>query len=87
MARGSTLNLAGAAFSGAATVALTVLVTRNFSKPVAGAFFTAISLFLIAETAATDTAATGTMAARRMAETRSSRPIDLRPAMKFTRPT
>jgi O-antigen/teichoic acid export membrane protein len=52
VARGSTLNLAGAAFSGAATVALTVLMTRNFSKPAAGAFFTAISLFLIAETAA-----------------------------------
>ncbi len=52
VARGSTLNLAGAAFSGAATVAVTILVTRNFSKPVAGAFFTAISLFLIAETAA-----------------------------------
>jgi O-antigen/teichoic acid export membrane protein len=52
VARGSTLNLAGAAFSGAATVALTVLMTRNFSKPVAGAFFTAVSLFLIAETAA-----------------------------------
>ncbi len=53
VARGSTLNLAGAAFSGAATVALTVIVTRTFSKPLAGAFFAAISLFLIAETAAT----------------------------------
>src|SRR5262249_51983404 len=53
VARGSTLNLAGAAFSGAAAVALTVVVTRSFSKPLAGAFFTAISLFLIAETAAT----------------------------------
>jgi O-antigen/teichoic acid export membrane protein len=53
VARGSTLNLAGAAFSGVAAVALTVVVTRSFSKPLAGAFFTAISLFLIAETAAT----------------------------------
>jgi O-antigen/teichoic acid export membrane protein len=52
VARGSTLNLAGAAFSGAATVAVTLLVTRHFSKPVAGAFFTALSLFLIVETAA-----------------------------------
>lgn len=52
VARGSTLNLAGAAFSGAATVALTVLVTRSFSKAAAGAFFTATSVFLIAETAA-----------------------------------
>jgi O-antigen/teichoic acid export membrane protein len=52
VARGSTLNLAGAAFSGAATVGVTLLVTRHFSKPVAGAFFTALSLFLIVETAA-----------------------------------
>jgi O-antigen/teichoic acid export membrane protein len=53
VARGSTLNLVGAAFSGATTVAFTVIVTRTFSMPLAGAFFTAISLFLIAETAAT----------------------------------
>ena len=53
VARGSTLNLAGAAFSGAAAVALTVVVTRSFSQPLAGAFFTAVSLFLIAQTAAT----------------------------------
>jgi len=52
VARGSTLNLAGAAFSGAATVGVTLVVTRHFSKPVAGAFFTALSLFLIVETAA-----------------------------------
>lgn len=52
VARGSTLNLAGAAFSGVATVGVTLIVTRHFSKPVAGAFFTALSLFLIIETAA-----------------------------------
>jgi O-antigen/teichoic acid export membrane protein len=52
VARGSTLNLAGAAFSGAATVGVTLIVTRHFSRPVAGAFFTALSLFLIVETAA-----------------------------------
>jgi O-antigen/teichoic acid export membrane protein len=52
VARGSTLNLAGAAFSGLATVGVTLIVTRHFSKPVAGAFFTALSLFLIIETAA-----------------------------------
>jgi O-antigen/teichoic acid export membrane protein len=33
------------------TLAVTVLVTREFSKPVAGAFFAAISLFLIVESA------------------------------------
>jgi O-antigen/teichoic acid export membrane protein len=32
-----------------ATLGVTVFVTRQFSKPVAGAFFTAISVFLIAE--------------------------------------
>jgi O-antigen/teichoic acid export membrane protein len=35
--------------SAATTLAVTVLVTRLFSKPVAGAFFTATSLFLIIE--------------------------------------
>jgi len=49
IARGSTLNLAGAAISAAATVGVTVLVTRQFTRPVAGAFFTATSLFLIVE--------------------------------------
>ncbi|MBO0809200.1 MAG: polysaccharide biosynthesis C-terminal domain-containing protein [Actinobacteria bacterium] len=49
VARGGILNLAGAAVSATATVAATVAVTREFSKPVAGAFFTAMSLFLIAE--------------------------------------
>lgn len=49
MARGGTLNLAGAAVAAAATVGATILVTRHFSRPVAGAFFTAISAFLILE--------------------------------------
>src|SRR6266542_4055371 len=37
VARGSTLNLAGAVASAAATFGVTVLVTRLFSQPVAGA--------------------------------------------------
>ena len=45
--RGSTLNLAAAAVSAVATTGVTVLVTREFSRPVAGAFFTSISAFLI----------------------------------------
>jgi O-antigen/teichoic acid export membrane protein len=49
VARGGTLNLAGAAASAAATVAVTVLATREFSQAVAGAFFTAMSVFLIIE--------------------------------------
>jgi O-antigen/teichoic acid export membrane protein len=49
VARGSTLNLAGAAVSAAASLGVTVLVTRRFSPPVAGAFFAATSLFLIIE--------------------------------------
>lgn len=49
IARGSTLNLGGAAVSAAATLGVTVLVARAFSRPAAGAFFTATSLFLIVE--------------------------------------
>ncbi len=59
VARGGTLNLAGAALAATATVAVTVLVTRQFSKPVAGAFFTATSLFLIVEAVASLGASTG----------------------------
>jgi O-antigen/teichoic acid export membrane protein len=59
VARGSTLNLVGAAFSSAATVAITVLVTRMFSRPVSGAFFSATSLFMIVESVATLGAYTG----------------------------
>lgn len=49
VARGGVINLAGAAISAASSVALTVIVTRNFSKSVVGTFFVAISLFLIVE--------------------------------------
>jgi O-antigen/teichoic acid export membrane protein len=49
IARGSTLNLGGAAVVAATTLGVTVLVTRHFSAPVAGAFFTATSLFLLFE--------------------------------------
>jgi len=47
VARGTTLNLAGAAVAAVMGIGFTVLTTRHFSKPVAGAFFTAISAFLI----------------------------------------
>jgi O-antigen/teichoic acid export membrane protein len=49
VARGGTLNLAGAAVSAAATLGITILVTRHFHRDIAGAFFAATSLFLIAE--------------------------------------
>jgi O-antigen/teichoic acid export membrane protein len=49
VARGGMLNLAGAGAAAFATVGVTVVVTRHFSQPVAGAFFTATSLFLILE--------------------------------------
>ena len=52
VARGGALNLAGAGVAAAATLALTVVITREYSKPVAGAFFAATSLFLIVEAAA-----------------------------------
>ncbi|HEX5297682.1 MAG TPA: polysaccharide biosynthesis C-terminal domain-containing protein, partial [Streptosporangiaceae bacterium] len=52
VARGGALNMVGAAISGIATIAVTVLVTRHFSKPVAGAFFTAMSMFLIVKSVA-----------------------------------
>jgi O-antigen/teichoic acid export membrane protein len=44
--------LAGALVAAVATLVLTVVITREFTKPVAGAFFTATSLFLILEAAA-----------------------------------
>ena len=52
VARGSTLNLIGAGVAAATTVGVTILVTQVFTKPVAGAFFTAISAFLIVEAVA-----------------------------------
>jgi O-antigen/teichoic acid export membrane protein len=59
VARGGTLNLAGAAISAIATLGMTVVVTREFSRAVAGAFFTATSLFLIIEAVASLGAYTG----------------------------
>jgi O-antigen/teichoic acid export membrane protein len=53
VARGGTLNLAGAAVAAVGSVGVTVLVTRHFSKYVAGSFFTATSAFLIVETIGT----------------------------------
>jgi O-antigen/teichoic acid export membrane protein len=61
VARGSLLNLIGAAVAGLGTVALTVIIARSFSKAAAGAFFTAMSLFLIVEAVASLGAATGTV--------------------------
>lgn len=52
VARGGLQNLGGALISAIASVGLTVVVTRNFSRSVAGAFFVAISLFLIVEAVA-----------------------------------
>jgi O-antigen/teichoic acid export membrane protein len=52
VARGSVANLAGALVAAGTTLAITVLVTRSFSQPVAGAFYSAISLFLIIEAVA-----------------------------------
>jgi O-antigen/teichoic acid export membrane protein len=52
VARGGALNLVGAAVAAVTTLAVTVVITRHFTKPVAGSFFTAISLFLIIESAA-----------------------------------
>ena len=49
VARGGVVNLAGAVISAASSVALTVIVTRNFSKTAVGTFFVAMSLFLIVE--------------------------------------
>jgi len=61
VARGGLLNLVGAAVAGLGTVALTVIIARTFSKAAAGAFFTAMSLFLIVEAVASLGAATGTV--------------------------
>jgi O-antigen/teichoic acid export membrane protein len=61
VARGGVLNLAGAGVAGLSTVVLTVIITRSFSQAAAGAFFTAMSLFLIVEAVASLGAATGTV--------------------------
>jgi O-antigen/teichoic acid export membrane protein len=52
VARGGALNLGGALVSAVASLGLTVVVTHSFSKAVAGAFFIAMSLFLIVEAVA-----------------------------------
>ena len=49
VARGGAINLFGAVISAAASVGLTVVVTRSFGKSVVGTFFVATSLFLIIE--------------------------------------
>jgi O-antigen/teichoic acid export membrane protein len=59
VARGSTLNLVGAGVAAITTIIITILVTRTFSRPVAGAFFSATSLFLIVESVASLGAFTG----------------------------
>lgn len=61
VARGATLNLAGAVVSAGCAVGLTVVVTHSFSKSAAGAFFVAMSLFLIAEAVANLGAYNGTI--------------------------
>jgi O-antigen/teichoic acid export membrane protein len=61
VARGGLLNLAGAGVAGLGTVALTLIITRSFTEAAAGAFFTAMSLFLIIEAVASLGAATGTV--------------------------
>jgi O-antigen/teichoic acid export membrane protein len=52
VARGGVLNLGGAAVAAVCSVGLTAVVTRNFAKPAVGAFFVAMSLFLIVEAVA-----------------------------------
>ena len=59
LARGSLLNLIGAAVAGLSLIVMTVVITRSFSKATAGAFFTAMSLFLIVEAVVSLGAATG----------------------------
>lgn len=61
VARGGLLNLVGAGVAGLGTVVMTVIITRSFSRAAAGAFFTAMSLFLIIEAVASLGAATGTV--------------------------
>ncbi|HEY3734176.1 MAG TPA: polysaccharide biosynthesis C-terminal domain-containing protein [Streptosporangiaceae bacterium] len=53
VARGGTLNIAGAAVSAVATLAVSVMVTNRFNKTIAGAFFTATSAYLIVQALAT----------------------------------
>ena len=61
VARGGLLNLIGAGVAGLGTIALTLIITRTFSQAAAGAFFTAMSLFLIVEAVVSLGSATGTV--------------------------
>ena len=61
VARGGVLNLGGALLSAVASLGLTVVVTQSFSRSVAGAFFVAMSLFLIIEAIANLGAYNGTI--------------------------
>ena len=61
VARGGLLNLVGAGVAGLGTIALTLIITRTFSQAAAGAFFTAMSLFLIIEAVVSLGSATGTV--------------------------
>lgn len=49
VARGGALNLIGATTAALAAMGVTVLVTRRFSPSIAGSFFSATSIFLIAQ--------------------------------------
>ncbi len=61
VARGSVLNLTGAAVAGFGTLAVTLVITRRFTQTAAGTFFTAMSLFLIVEAVVSLGAPTGTV--------------------------
>ena len=61
VARSGLLNLVGAIVACSGTLGLTVIITRTFSPAAAGAFFTAMSLFLIIEAVATLGAGSGTV--------------------------
>jgi O-antigen/teichoic acid export membrane protein len=68
IARAGALNLVGAAVSVVTTVGLTIVITRNVDKDVAGAYFTLTSIFLILCAAArlgADTGAVYTIASLR----------------------
>jgi O-antigen/teichoic acid export membrane protein len=61
VARAGLFNLIGAGVAGLSTVAVTLIVTRSFTRAAAGAFFAATSLFLIVEAVCTLGAVPGTV--------------------------
>jgi O-antigen/teichoic acid export membrane protein len=61
VARGGLFNLIGAGVAGLCMVAVTLMVTRNFSQAAAGAFFATTSLFLIVEAVSSLGAVPGTV--------------------------